>query len=949
MWQYTLVLGWTLLALVGYGQSLKPLEIKDFDRWRDVSGATLTRSGAYTAYTLQPQEGDGVLVLHGPDNRVIDTLPRATGGVFDYAGGFLVARIVPHSDSLRAQKRRKLKPDQQTKDSLAIYDLAGRRVTKVGRVKAFALPEKAGGWVAYRHEPALPPPPAPNDTTADSTAQSKPPAPPAKKETDKTGTELVVRQMATGVELRFPFVLQFAFDQGGQYLAFATTGNDSTFKAGVYLVDLRSRQHRPLYRRSGAYSHLVFDETGTQLAFLADFVNTDPPPPIVYHQLLYCRLGAADTARVLADTSAAFLPEGWLVQGATKPVFARDGKRLFFGTQPPPVVQDTTLLPEEIVNVEVWAYTDSRIYPQQNKQLADDKAFGHLAVYDVAAGSLRQLATPDWRTVHLPDEGTRPYVVLERDEPYLRAVSWEGRAASDYARLDLASGAITPLLTAQHSPVILSPGGKFLLGWDYALRQWFTLEVTTGTRRVVTQAIGVPLWDVEDDHPDEPYPYGTAGWTQDDARVLIYDQYDLWLVDPLAQAAPRRLTDGRAQRLHHRALQLDPDARFYGANETLLLQLSSDSTRQEGFAELTLSPARTLPVRTLLLADAAYAPQAVRKALEGNRYLFTRQTFTDYPDLYTTTDGFATHTRLSAANPWQATYRWGTVRRVYWKSATGVPLEGLLYLPQGLDTAQRYPLIAYFYERLSDTYHNYVTPAPQPSRLNIALYVSNGYCVFVPDIVYTDGYPGQSAEDCIVPGVLQVLAEHAYIDRGRMALQGQSWGGYQIAHLITRTTLFACAYAGAPVANMTSAYGGIRWGSGLSRAFQYERSQSRIGGPPWQLPLQYIENSPLFWLERVTTPLLIMHNDADGAVPWYQGIELYSALRRLNRPVWLLNYIGEDHNLVQRKNRKDLTLRQLQFFDHYLKGAPQPRWMQRGVPATEKSIRQGFELAPEGR
>src|SRR5690606_41680366 len=103
----------------------------------------------------------------------------------------------------------------------------------------------------------------------------------------------------------------------------------------------------------------------------------------------------------------------------------------------------------------------------------------------------------------------------------------------------------------------------------------------------------------------------------------------------------------------------------------------------------------------------------------------------------------------------------------------------------------------------------------------------------------------------------------------------------QIAHMITRTNLFAAAIAGAPVANMVSAYGGIRWSTGMSRMFQYEQTQSRIGGSLWRRPLQFIENSPIFWADKVQTPLLMMHNDQDGAVPWYQGIEYYMALRRL--------------------------------------------------------------------
>jgi dipeptidyl aminopeptidase/acylaminoacyl peptidase len=244
-------------------------------------------------------------------------------------------------------------------------------------------------------------------------------------------------------------------------------------------------------------------------------------------------------------------------------------------------------------------------------------------------------------------------------------------------------------------------------------------------------------------------------------------------------------------------------------------------------------------------------------------------------------------------------------------------------------------MIVYFYERSNNTLHNYIAPSPTPSRLNISFFVSRGYIVFVPDIWYKTGKPGQSAYDYIVSGTRAVV-KLGFVDSTKIGLQGQSWGGYQIAHLITRTNLYAAAWAGAPVANMTSAYGGIRWGSGLNRQFQYEKTQSRIGATLWERQDLYLENSPLFHLPKVKTPLVIMANDKDDAVPWYQGIELFTGLRRLNKKVWMLNYNDELHNLVERKNRKDIQIREQQFFDWLLKGENPAPWLNEGVPAIMK-------------
>ena len=223
------------------------------------------------------------------------------------------------------------------------------------------------------------------------------------------------------------------------------------------------------------------------------------------------------------------------------------------------------------------------------------------------------------------------------------------------------------------------------------------------------------------------------------------------------------------------------------------------------------------------------------------------------------------------------------------------------------------------------------------------MYTGNGYVIFIPDILYSTGTPGEDAYDFIVSGTEAMLKQFSFIDATKMGLQGQSWGGYQVAYLVTRTgKMFAAAMAGAAVSNMTSAYGGIRWESGQSRMFQYEKGQSRLGYSMWDSLDLYINNSPLFFADKIETPLLMMNNDNDGAVPWYQGIELYLAMRRFQKPCWLLVYNNEDHNLGKRPNTIDLSIRMMQFFDHYLKDAPMPVWMKEGVPALKKGMLSGY-------
>jgi len=362
-----------------------------------------------------------------------------------------------------------------------------------------------------------------------------------------------------------------------------------------------------------------------------------------------------------------------------------------------------------------------------------------------------------------------------------------------------------------------------------------------------------------------------------------------------------------------------------------LLKIVENESCKEGFASLLASePGK---INTYILSDNEHFK--LTKAKNAQQIFWQRASYIEYPDLWTSTSAFTNVKKLSVTNPQQNQYLWGTVEHVNWKSFDGGDLRGLLYKPENFDPAKKYPMIVYFYEKYSHELNSHYIPSPSRSIVNFTYYNSNGYIVFVPDINYRTGQPGRSAYDDIISGTM-AMTQRPYIDADRMGIQGQSWGGYQVAYLVTQTGLFKAAMAGAPVSNMTSAYGGIRWESGMVRQFQYEQGQSRLGENLWENRDLYIENSPIFYADRITTPLLIMSNDNDGAVPYYQGLELITAMRRLGKPAWLLNYNGDEHNLTKLPNRHDLSIRMDQFFDHYLKGAPMPLWMEKGVPAVVK-------------
>ena len=398
------------------------------------------------------------------------------------------------------------------------------------------------------------------------------------------------------------------------------------------------------------------------------------------------------------------------------------------------------------------------------------------------------------------------------------------------------------------------------------------------------------------------------------------------------------ITNGRESKLRYRYIETDPEADFIESNQDLLLSVFDEKDKSSGYASTSLNS----DIVTVKIKDHFRYNTRPIKARDADRYLFTKENFKVFPDLLVSSASFTNSKKVSSANPQQNQYSWGSAEVYEWLSSDGQSLQGLLVKPDNFDPNKKYPMIVNFYERSSDGLHRHRAPYPHRSTINYAFYVSRGYVIFNPDVVYKVGYPGESAENSVISGTTSLIRE-GFIDKDRIGVQGHSWGGYQIAHLITRSNLFACAESGAPVVNMFSAYGGIRWGSGLSRMFQYEHTQSRIGGTIWDEHTRYVENSPLFFLDKVETPVLIMHNDEDGAVPWYQGIEFFTSMRRLGKPAWLLNYNGEPHWPLKRQNRLDFNIRMQQFFDYFLMDQPMPLWMDTGVPATEVGIDQRLE------
>ncbi|MFT4203284.1 MAG: prolyl oligopeptidase family serine peptidase [Chitinophagaceae bacterium] len=947
------------LSTVVFAQK-KPLDHTVYDGWQSLSETTISNDGRYVSYMVLPQEGDGVLYIQKIDGDTLTRVLRGYEGAFLPNSSYFVCKIKPTFKQTRQAKIDKKKEDEMPTDSLAIVNLSTGTVQKIARVKSFQVSEKEGSLLAWLDEKAVPNKQPKLDSLAQlnklqSEADSlshvadslrtqvaqaktkglqilKPQPKKDKKTTIKPdGTDLHIWNLQTNDSLVLHNITDYTISAKNNIVAVAygSTETDSIKKIGY----VQNNKILIVLQNIKEIKALTLDEEGKQLAFMADKDSTAKALRNYYSLYLFKK--GNDSAHVVATKNTQGIPENNQISEYAKLYFSKSGKRLFFGTSPILPLKDTSLPDFERVRLDVWHYKEDELHTVQLYNLERDLKRNYLALYDIDRQQVLQLASNTFRNVYLTENGDGKYFYTSTDSAHRVSRQWLGSANVDVYLWDLEKGQKRIIAKNWNGNVYPSYDGNGLLLYNAVKRNYSLYNVQTNAIKPVL-GITVPVYDVENDVPDDPSNYGVMGWTKDGSDVFVYGQYDIWKID--AQRGTSTLViSGKANKESYQYVSLDKELRYIPTDSVLAFDKYYNNTKNNQFVLFSLDKPNSQHILTSL---ANYKVASLNKAKNADTWTFTKQNFQVSPNVFSLANNQTI--QLSNINRQQNNYSWGTAELYKWKAYTGKETEGILYKPENFDPNKKYPLIAYFYERNNETLYNYLPPSPTPSRLNISFFVSRGYIVFVPDIWYTTGHPGQSAYNYIVSGV-RSLIKKGFVDSTKMGLQGQSWGGYQTAYLIAKAPgMFAAAWAGAPVVNMFSAYGGIRWESGMNRQFQYEKTQSRIGATVWDKPNLYIENSPLFNLPKVTTPVVIMANDADGAVPWYQGIEMFTDLRRLDKPSWLLNYNGEAHNLVQRRNRKDIQIREQQFFDWLLKGEKPAPWITEGVPAIMKDKTMGL-------
>ena len=948
----------------------RALTADDYDSWKHIQNQALSANGHYLAYALFPQQGNGEVIIRdlrtgremheaagelpppppadysNPQREEMPPLPPGLALKFTRDSRFLVFSTFPTHEAAAAAKRDNRKPEgTQPFESVRpgspphggaqhvgpygdvmVVNLDSQTEFRAPHAKDFQLPTQASSFVAYLQMPEKPQ----VDENPGSGAGEKSPDQHSRGQKKVEAGELVLRDLSAGTERRFAQVSEYSLTKDGKALVYAVSGSKSV-PNGMYVVSPgENAPPAALLSGSGKYEKVAWDEDQIRLAFLSNRGDGGAQASAAQFSLYTWDRRASAAEKVLSDKSPG-VPQGWTISSKASLAIAKGGTRIFLGTAPrhESTYASTNTPEDDRVSVDLWSWRDDYIQPMQKIRAKTEHARSYRAVYDVEAKQFVQLADSAMNDLLPSDDGK--FAIGNDDRAYRRLEEYDGNYYDSYV-VDTRTGK-RKLVVAKHpNRVTWSPDSRHAIYFNG--KDWIAISTADARVTNLTAKLGASFANEQNDTPGLADSYRLGGWTRDGRSVMLYDRYDIWQCAPDGSAA-LNLTQGagRKSRLQFRIVRFetdDPQSRWIDVSKPLLLRAENEKTRDTGFYQTSIGA--NAPPRKLLFAAKNLAPPI--KAANANVYVTAASTFSEYPDLLVTDGDFRELNKVSNANPQLAGLLWGTAELVQFNNVDGVSLQATLYKPANFDPKKKYPMVVYVYERLTQNVHNFIEPRPY-NVISPSLYASNGYLVLEPDIVYKVGYPGQSALNCVLPAV-QSVVDQGFVNENAIGIQGHSWGGYQIAYMITRTNRFRAAAAGAPVADMISAYDGIRWGPGIPRQFQYERTQSRIGGSVWEYPLRYIENSPIFAADRVNTPLLMMHNDADDAVPWYQGIEYYLALRRLNKEVYMFTYNGEPHNLRRRANQKDYALKMQQYFDHWLKGAPEPEWMENGVPYLEK-------------
>jgi acetyl esterase/lipase len=921
-------------------QAPRPLEVSDVASWKRVQQPTVSNNGQWFAYRLAPNEGDTEVVVRRLSDDKEMKFPAGEGGFAplsfsDDAKWIAFTAFPTAKETKRLRKERK---PIQTR--VVLVNLATEKKTEFEKIRRFAFSGELAGWIALHRSgdgqaagaPASPFPTPPGPAASGGPAQPD----------RATGTDLILYELSTGNQLNIGNVSEFAFDKKGNHLALVIDAAEKTGN-GIQLRDMATGAVVPLDSDKANYRGLNWNEEGTAFAALKG-VEDKKYEDKLYSVVAFSIAGSGARKVVYDPKEDKSFPADMTVSPNRSPAWTDDMSALLFGIHPAKKKENADKAGDEKKegdskpdpraaaaaamrrdepdkpDLVIWHHKDSRLQSQQQVQERFDKNFSYTAIYRIEDKKFIRLADDDLRQVAAAPK--HKYAVGLDNRPYEYTGNLDGLRYQDVYVVDLKSGARKLALKKSRNYYGPSPDGTHFLYYDDG--HFFTYDMTSGQSHNITQKVPSVFYNTEDDHNIIKPPRFPVGWAKDGVSVLLSDGWDIWNV-PVHGGQGTNLTgNGKKDQVRYRSrFRLDPEEKGIDLSKPMYVGMYGELTKKTGIALIENGK-----MTSLLWDDAAFG--SLMKAKDADRYLYTRETYEAYPDYYVADASLKGGRRLTDANPQQKNFLWSKgAKLIEYVSAKGDKLQGALYLPSNYEPGKSYPTIVYIYEKLSQGLNFYTSPSV--GGFNKSLYTSQGYAVLMPDIVYKVNDPGMSAVWCVLPA-LEAAIKTGVVDRSRVAIHGHSWGGYQTAFLITQTDAFKAAIAGAPLTNMISMYSLIYWNTGSANQPIFESSQGRFTTGYWDNMESYARNSPVYHAKNVKTPLIILHNDKDGAVDFTQGIEYFNTLRRLGKSVVMLQYKGENHGLAKLENRKDYSARMLEFFDHHLKGKPAPAWLKEGVP-----------------
>lgn len=882
----------------------KPLSIKDYSKWSRIVSVTISNDGKWMTHGLRPNGGDDTLFVKNIDTGKIYKVKYAASPAFSENSKWVSYTIEPNE-----AEEKKLKKSKKT-----IFNTAGLMNLETGTKESYERVDSKEFSPNSQYFAVLRKKPSDDNTKHD-------------------GKDLVLRNLQNGSVTNIGNVSSFAFNKRGTHMAYTVDANDKIGN-GVYVLALGTGEVKALDTDTISYSSLTWDDErahrkdwaakGKHLAVL----KASQSDTVLHknNSLIVLTNVGTPAFKKQSYTSAAIsgLPARMIISENGDISWSDDGNTVFFGVRTQE--KKVKMSKDTIANVDVWHWKDEYIQSVQMRRSAANKRFTFLCALDVPSGKAVKLADESIREVLLSKHNQ--FAIGRDEKPYINDVNW-GVSPADLYRLNLKTGARDVFAKRVQRPIGFSPDGRFYLYQLDSALQVYDVQLNKVTN--VSKSAPVRFMDMEHPYPHEKPPFGVAGWTSDGKNVIVNHKYDLWML-ALDGSKATNLTGGLGDKeeIHFRYIAIDPLEEFIDTKKPIMLDAYGEWTKKSGFYTVTLGK---VPTPIIYLDKNVGNPI---KALQADRIIYTMQTFVDFPDYYVSTSNFSNPKKITDANPQQKNFAWGRRVLVDYTNSKGQKLQGTLALPANYKEGEKYPMIVYFYEKMSQNHHNYSMPA-YDDRPHMSLYASNGYLVFMPDNVFEEGKPGTSSLDCITSAVKKVI-DLGYADPKRVGLQGHSWGGYQTSFILTQTDMFACIVTGAPPTNLESFYNNIYGSTGTNHHGIMEIGQVRmgLGVTPWSAREAYQRESPMFHAPKIKTPFMILHGTTDGAVDWSQGLELYNAARRLDKEVIFLSYPNEGHHLAIEANQIDFLNRMQQFFDHYLKNAEAPAWMKEGIPNLQK-------------